>query len=301
MTSNQTINISKDNIYGKCDLKCAYNFQYNQSNSVATNNGISITLTYDKGNDSPVLFNNQKYFVSIITLYCPSIHLFNNSKANAELVIEHSPELGGEQLYVCIPIFQSYQSYQTSQASDNLTEIIQSVSNNAPSNGETTNLNMSNFNLNNFIPKKPFYNYTGQTGLVGQVIVFPLLEGISLNESSLESLTKIIQPLSLEISGGNLFFNQYGPNSDSSNNQGIYISCQPTGNSSEETEVTYTKSTIYDLDSIMNNPTTKLIFQILIGCILFILIFYTINFIFSYITIGSIKLPIFSLITDKKL
>jgi hypothetical protein len=299
MTSIQTINISKENIYGNCDLKCAYTFKYNSSNSIATNNGISINLTYDKGNTSPVLFNNQKYFVSNIIIYSPSIHLFNNSQAPAELVIEHLPELGGEHLYVCIPIVQSSQS---SEASNNLSEIIQSISNNAPSTGETTNLNMSNFNLTNFIPKKPFFNYTGQSGLIGQVIVFPLLEGIPLSKSLLENLAKIIQPSYMVITGGNLFFNHDGPNSSSSSNEGIYISCQPTGNSVEETDV-YTNSkstTSVDINSIINNPTTKTILQIIISCILFIIVFLIINFVFNYITSGSSKLPNFEFIVTKK-
>lgn len=272
-TNNQTINISKDNIYGKCDLKCSYNFDYTSSNTVATNNGISVSLTYDKGNKSPVIFNNKNYFVSTITLYSPSIHSFNGTLTKGELVIIHSPELGGDQLFVCIPIIQSSQS---TEASDNLTEIIQGVLNNAPSNGETTNINISDFNLNNFVPKKPYYNYTGLSGLVGQVIVFSQKEAIPLSETSITNLSKIIQPVIMDITGGNLFFNPDGPNSSNGNKEGIYISCQPTGNSIEETEVTYTNTTNYNL--FQSNQYTKIIVQLLIGCAIFIILFLIINY-----------------------
>jgi carbonic anhydrase len=273
---NQTINISKENIHGKCDLKCAYNYQYQQSNSVATNNGVSISFTYDKGNISPVVFNNQKYFVSNFTIYSPSLHSFNGSPAKAEIVIEHSPELGGEQLFVCIPIFSSSQS---TEATNILSEIIQTVSNNAPSNGETTNINIS---LQSFIPpKSPFYNYTGTgTSLQGQVIVFPLLEGIPLNQNSLDNLSKIIQPFPGGTTGGNLYFNLDGPNSSGTTNNGIYISCQPTGNSQEETNVTYTNTstTSYDFFGSFKNNTGV---QIIIACILFLLLFYCIRYFFT--------------------
>jgi hypothetical protein len=41
---NSPINISPQSITGKCDLKCAYNFDYPTTNLVATNNGTNITI-----------------------------------------------------------------------------------------------------------------------------------------------------------------------------------------------------------------------------------------------------------------
>jgi len=136
-SSNTKINISTENVYGDCDLKCSYSYKYHQSNLVATNNGVFISLSYDKGTTSPVVYNARKYFVSKINIYSPSLHRFNDNNVNAELVIEHAPEIGGELLYVCIPIIESTNS---SDSSNLLTEIIQSVVNNAPSVNETTNL-----------------------------------------------------------------------------------------------------------------------------------------------------------------
>ena len=287
----QTINISSQNIYGDCDLKCSYNFKYNQSNSVATNNGVFISLSYDKGTMSPVLYNNQKYNVSKINIYNPSLHTFNNNYVDAEFVIEHTPEMGGELLYTCIPIIESTNS---SDASNILSEIIQSVANNAPTLNESTNLNISNFNLDIFVPKKPFFSYTGSAGLIGQVIVFGINYAIPMNIKILTLLKQITTPYPLTISGGNVFFNKKGPNNVQIND-GIYISCQPTGSSNEETQVTYTtQSTNYNLGSIFNNPNYNSILQIIIGCILFILIFYSLNFAYNYFTSPSSKLPSFS-------
>ena len=293
MASNnqpQTINISSQNIYGNCDLKCSYNYTYNDSNSTATNNDVFISLTYDKGTTSPVIYNAQNYFVSKINIYSPSIHMFNDNLANGELVIEHAPEMGGNLLYVCIPIFESTNS---SDASNMLTEIIESVSNNAPSVNESTNLNISNFNLDVFVPTKPFFSYSGTTGLTGQVIVFGIKYAIPLNNGTLTNLAKIIKPYPITISGGNLFFNSKGPNSTQVNNNGIYISCQPTGSSEEETQVTYdNKNPVsYNMNSVFNNSTFSKIIQVFIGCIVFILIFLILNYGYNYLTSTPQKLP----------
>jgi len=280
-TNTNSINISSQNVSGPCDLKCSYNFKYNQSNSVATNNGVFLSFTYDKGSVTPVVYNTQNYYVTRINLYSPSLHKFDGNFVNAEFVIEHSPEIGGDLLYVCIPINSSTNS---SLASNTITQMIQSVANNAPGANETTNLNLSDFNLNNIVPNKPFFSYSGTQGLVGQIIVFGAINAIPLNSQILASLTKIIKPYPITIGGGEVFFNNKGPNtSKTTNSNGIYISCQPTGSSEEETHVTSNKNpTNYDLNSILNDPTTFLIVQIIIACVLFIILFFALNYGYNY-------------------
>jgi carbonic anhydrase len=291
-TPNPSINISSQNVYGNCDLKCSYNYQYNQSNSVATNNGLFLSLSYDKGTTSPVIYNTHNYYVSKINIYSPSLHSFEGKTVNAEFVIEHTPEIGGDLLYVCIPIIASTNS---TDASSVLSEIIQAVANNAPAMNESTNLNLSNFNLNTIVPKKPFFSYTGTKGLMGQVIVFANNNAIPLNDTILKKLSNIVKPYPITIDGGNLFFNSKGPNTTQVSKEGIYISCQPTGSSKEEIDVSYSKNNIdYNLSSILNNPTVVLILQTLVGCILFILVFYILNYGYNYFTSGStasLKLP----------
>lgn len=238
-TNTKTINITQQNIYGNCDLKCSYSFNYNPSNSVATNKSVYISLSYEKGTSSPVTYNNQKYYVSTVNIYNNSLHMFDGNFVSSEIIIEHTPDLGGDLLYVCIPIIKSQNN---SLASNTLAEIIKTVVSNAPAQGETTNLNMSNFNLNDIIPKKPFYAYTGTNGLQGQVIVFGLNYAIALSSTIIDSLNKIIKQYPITISGGNLFFNKIGPNSKTLSDDGIYISCQPTGSSKEEMQVSYSNS-----------------------------------------------------------
>ena len=285
--TTQNINISKQNISGKCDLKCSYNFKYSETNLTAKNNGILISLSPDTENIPPVTYNNQKYNVSKIAISIPSIHIFNGATAAAEILIEHIPVKGGSQLIVCVPIISSSES---STASNLITEVIQSVSSNAPASGETTNLAINGFTLQDIVPKKPFYSYTS-TSDNADYIVFDITNAIGLSSSTLTTLQQIIKPFPVPTPGGQLFFNSSGPNTTSIGD-GIYISCQPTGSSDEETAVEYDKNvTTYDFTDLTNNPTVKLIFQIIIGCLLFIVIFMAVSYGYSYIVNGETKMP----------
>jgi hypothetical protein len=205
------------------------------------------------------------------------IHSFNGNKVASEIIIEHVPDMGGDLLYICIPIISST---NTSDATLILSDIIQTVSTNAPNEGETCNLNISNLNLNNIVPKQPFFAYTGTSGLKGQIIVYGINYAIPLNESTLSILQKIIQIYPLALTGGQLFFNKVGPNNIQLND-GIYISCQPTGSSEEETQVSYNNSSKINNDfAPIFNKTMKII----IICILCVIIFTLLSFGYNYFT-----------------
>ena len=278
MTTNTSINISKSNIYGNCDLKCAYNFKYPETNLTATNQSVMIGFTFDTSNESPVLYNQQKYSVDTMMLVSPSIHIFNGATTNAELVITHTPVLGGNQLAVCIPISQSS---DLSTASNLITDLIQNVANNAPASNETTTINTSNFTLNSIVPKQPFYSYTGSTDNT-DYIVYDILDAINLSNTTLTSLSQIIQPYPLPTPGGNLFYNKLGPN-QTAVGEGLYISCQPTGSSEETTDVEYSKNPTQKFSFSFNQP----IIQALIACLVFILIWFLIAYGYSYISGNS--------------
>ena len=187
-STNSQININPQSVTGKCDLKCAYNFDYQTTNLVATNNGINITLKSDNQTSTPVTFNNNKYNVQEIMLCSPSLHLFNGSQTQAELVIIHAPQTGGQNLSVCIPIIQSGNA---SDATNLVTEIIQLVSPNSV--GEPITLNISNFTLNDIVPKKPFYNFNSNT-LGGNCIVYGKMFAIPLSQTTLTTLSSMLNP-----------------------------------------------------------------------------------------------------------
>lgn len=282
-----SINISIQNIYGKCDLKCAYNFKYQESNLTATNNGVMISLKYDKSSVPPVTYNNQNYIVSGINIVSPSLHVFEGNKANGEILIEHTPEKGGNTLIVCIPIVQSGDA---TMASNLITQVINGVSSRAPRNGETTNLVIQNFNLQNIVPLKPFFNYNYDTN---DYVVFGTNYGIGLSGNTLNRLKQIIKPFALPLPGNNLFYNSKGPNTTGSEvGDGIYISCQPTDVTEEKMNILVnTNTTNYDLSNIIKSEGFQVALLVLVSCFIFIVVFYLINYAYTYFTNTDIKIP----------
>lgn len=280
--SSENINISSTNVKGKCDNKCSYAFKYSESSSTAKNNGVLINLTYDSTSVPPVVYNSEKYIVENINIVSPSIHTFNNVSMPGEIIISHTPQSGGIPLKVCIPFTSSSES---SSASQIITDIINKVASNAPSEGDSTNLNM-NFSLQQIVPRKPFFVYTGEySGGNADWIVYGELEAIPLSSTTITTLQQIIQAFPIASPGGDLFYNSKGPISGLQLGDGIYISCQPTGSSEEETSVEYDKnSTSFDFSNIFENPTFKSIIIIIIGCLLLIIIFYGISIFYKYLT-----------------
>ena len=283
--STQNINISPRNIKGKCDLKCSYAFKYSESNSTAKNNGVLINLTYDSRSIPPVVYNNEKYVVENVTIVSPSIHTFNDNSMPGEIIITHNPQNGGNSLKVCIPFTSSSES---STAAQIISDIINKVSTNAPSQGDSTNLNMS-FSLQKIVPRKPFFVYSGGNA---DWIVYGQLDAIPLSSTTISTLQKIIKAFPIPTPGGDLFYNSKGPISGVQLGDGIYISCQPTGSSEEETAVEYDKNTqSFDFSNIFESPVFKLIIIIIIGCLIFIIIFYGLRSFYKYLTTDVQKLP----------
>lgn len=281
MSQQTTINIAPEKIYGKCDLKCAYDFKYTNTNLTATNMGVLIKLTCDNANVPPVTYNNLPYNVSTISIVAPSLHIFNGSQKPAEIIIQHTPKNGGDLLYVCIPITQSSDS---STATTLLSQVISSTAANAPAENETTNINISNFNLNDIVPKKPFYSYVGTGNYSGDIIVFGNQFSIPLNDSTLKSLSSIIKPWPISMTtNGNLFLNRSGPNVSGAKDGGIYISCQPTGSSEETMDVTNSLNSNNSIDGNVSFDFNVLIPYIMyiIIALVFVLLFWVVGVFFN--------------------
>lgn len=272
-TNNNNIDISKytagNNI---CDLKCAYNFDYPETNLVATNRGMLIAFAFDNNTATPVVYNQQKYSVASMMIVSPSLHFFNGnqtnptgSQTNAEIIINHTPTVSGSPLAVCIPIIQS--NY-TNDASNLITNLIQSVSNNANQERQQVNINTT-ITLNTIVPKKPFYSYTSADGTNTDYIVFDIVDAIALNSSTITSLQGMITPFPLPTPGNSLFYNKNGPN-NSNIGDGIYIKCNPVGASKDKVPVEYSKnSSSYDIFSGKGETAVKIILQILFVIFIF--------------------------------
>lgn len=281
------INIQK--VIGDCKLKCSYSFDYQNSSTIIKNEGFSITLSYDKANISPVIYNINKYEVESVKIYAPSIHNFNGSTTDAEIVIRHVPVVSGPPLVVAIPIIVSASS-TTSKASTTLSQIISITSLNANAKGQSTTTSSSNFNLNDFIiPKIPLYAYT-QTDSTNW-IVFDKDNAILLDKSSIDILTKIISPLpksQTQLIGPQLFYNKSGAVkglSGGSNGQ-IYIDCQPVSESEEKIELVQFKNPIsFNLDK-----SAIFIIQAIISCVIFIILLFGIYYGMKYLTKSTTRI-----------
>jgi len=278
------MNISPSNIIGTCSLKCAYSFSYPTSNATAVNNGTSINVSFDPSSTPPVKYNTASYVTNEMTIFSPSVHLFNGNTVAAEIVISHNPVLGGQPLYVCIPISGTG---VTNSASPILTQIINAVSSGAPSVNESTSQGIDQFSLDTIVPNSEYYSYTTSNNI--SVIIYNTNYSIGITPGTLAILQKMIQPypnptqLFPSVSG--MFVNPNGPSSSGGSGDGqIYIDCQPTGVSEDETNIQGTKVTPTRI--LINNDLGKLwpIFMFFLYAIICIVLIILLNKGIMYMT-----------------
>ena len=277
------MNISSTNISGTCSLKCFYSFNYSTSSTVtATNKGYTLKLTTERSRNAPVIFNDENYNVYEIDIVKPSLHLFNGTQANAELIINHTPVNGGNQLNVCIPIQVGSSS---NNASMFLQTIINAASTHAPAVNEQTNISVSDFTLNNIVPMKPFYSYINSSG--DSFIVYDVDNAIYISPDTVANLGRMLtqNPADhgIRYTGGyNLFINNGGPSNGNGDGSGeIYIDCKPTGNSEELTDVTNIRPSIKN-DFTFDNPFLLFIVYSLIT----VVVLYSVYFLILMMTGG---------------
>ena len=271
------IDISLSKITGKCDYKCSYSFHYNNSSCVATNRREYLKLSYDKSSSPPVLYNSSGYDVEEIRLYIPSLHSYSGTKTDGELVIVHTSNTGARPLLVCIPI----KSSNTSSVSALFFKtVIDTVADSAPSDGESTTVNIPRYNLTSIVPRKPFFSYSATepyqpcSSSVEYIVFDPLQASLNIMPATLKKLQSIIKSNPYTIKKGpNLFYNEKGVGQGAAGND-IYIDCQPVGSSDETTEtVTDMGGATMSFSDLLSNPLVKLV----LGSFLFIFILYVIK------------------------
>ena len=268
---------------GSCDERCAYSYQYDISTTcTATNVGQSIILGYDAGSTTPVLFNNIKYSITHLEIYSPSLHSYNNTLADAEIVITHTSQDTGSPLLVCIPITAGNDTNET--VSTILADIVAKP---LHSGDPSMAISLPNYNLNDIVPSKPFFYYISQTKNTN-VIVYSIGDSIKVNSDTLEALKTLVSPATsgtLQPSEESyLFFNHTGPKKTSggggmSDGQ-IYIDCSPTGNSqvSKDVEFKKTPSTKpYAFDLGLDSLMTPENIYMSIFVVIFVIMLYAIN------------------------
>jgi hypothetical protein len=185
---------------------------------------------YDGASD--VMFNSVSYNPVEIRLFKPSLHKFNGTNADAELVIVHTGTNGG--LLVCIPIGKSVGA-TSSMGSTMLESIIEGTKD-----GESVSLNLQNFNANHFIPKSGYYSYQGSL-LYGDCkrkelynyVVFPP-QSLKISVKMMNRLGNIIHDADVQAVSGDCYWNEKGTMNNGFAGEGqIYIDCQPTDDQGE--------------------------------------------------------------------
>jgi carbonic anhydrase len=276
------IDISISKITNNCSLKCSYRFKYNDSSCNATNRGEYISISYDKSSSPPVIYNAIGYDVQELRLYTPSLHSYNETKTDGELIVVHTSNTGSKPLLVCVPIKGNNTS---SDSALFFKTLIDTVASNAPAEGDYTAVNVTNFNLEILVPKKPFYSYSATepynpcTENVDYIVFSPVEASLDIMPESLKTLQSIIKgnPYSIK-TGAKLFYNEKGPSMGNSNGQ-IYIDCQPVGSSDDTVEIlTDTGIGNYELGNWLKNPFVKLFIASVIFIILLYGIKYSLNF-----------------------
>jgi hypothetical protein len=165
-------------------------------------------------------------------------------------------------------------------------------------------LNITNYTLENIIPRSPFFSYTN-TNDNAYYIVYGMTDAIFVDFYYIDIIQSIVTPyytnptyndtiVSPNITANiyPLFLNQTGATNLLTTNLSdeIYIDCQPTGSSNEQTNVT---------TSTTNEKPKESSVKFAIYVIFFIMVLVVIYMIFSYIThpdkknfsISSVKNP----------
>ncbi len=287
------MNISSRDVSGTCDTKCAYAFSYGEGTLVLHNHGTMLTLSVEDSSNK-VSFNDRAYKVSSAMVVSPSLHRFDDELAAAELIVEHAPDRGGASLYVCVPLVQSY---ETSAAGVAMSSLVHWAADNASEEGDSFNTHDSSFTLKTFVPRKPYYVYTTPAG---QYVVFGVLDGVPMSSADVRLLRQLVSPYAGSTgasSSTKVFYNATGPTAGIALGDGLYISCQPTGSTREETAVMYDRRASAGKD--WSGITGGQVAAWVVGVALFGLCLYWLNVLFVKLDGGNVlSVPLSSLFTS---
>ena len=142
---------------------CVYDVDMCSGASVVISDDRShLSVNCNGGSKSTISFYGTVYMPSEIRIYSPSLHTYNGSSADAEIIIVHTPNSNAKTdgLIVSIPVSLAGSG---SSVNPDLTAIIQAANS---INVSTLALNSSapinyDVNANNFIPDNPYYVYYG--------------------------------------------------------------------------------------------------------------------------------------------
>jgi len=278
----------------KCTSDCDLSFDYQVTNLVAENDGSMILLQIDPVKTPPVVFNKVKFTPIYGMLMCMDkdtpVSTLNGVNPSAMIWIIHIFNDGNGHnsvLIMMIPIIESSDNQTTS--SQILTDIINQTCLKAPKIRDNSKIAISDFSFQSIFPtNSPFFVWRDNNG--ASSIIFE--NAIAIDKSVLDNLNKIIPPQPFK--GGDTSQTKiyYNPNGASTialiKDEEIYIDCQPVSTSKESIEYVTKNPFNNDLSTILNDPTTLLILQIILSSVVFIVIYFILSKGFQYMTTGKI-------------
>ena len=245
-TATSPINISKS--AKNCTSICNYQYSYGLSDCQLTNKGDYLSIITSQSGNS-VSFNNTMYSLTGCRLYRPSLHTYNGSHAEAELILVHGGT-GGKNLLVCIPVVSGSGSSQTANFFNAFVPLAPQTK------GGKASVNVNNWSLNTVIPKAGYYFYQATapfppcTGSFN-FVVFDKTSPAYIAASDLPHLEAVITAQTYVVQSAistGLFYNRSGTISGSSdaanketfasgsNDSEIYIDCRPVGQEDDDDE-----------------------------------------------------------------
>jgi len=264
--SDSPINISTTANVLSCEIFCAYMHQYKDSACTVTQFPTYLKLSYDATTSAAVTFNKEGYNVREINIYAPSIHTYNGSPADAEMLIIHDG--AGKKLIVSIPLVQSNGAAKSATILDNIITKFSSTFDKTKTN-DSQLVNVPNYNLENFIPSAPYFFYMGGApfspcdGQYSFLVFDKTKSPVTISSATLATLTGLITPSGIKaVARSDYYYNSSGPNvkPGSGKKDEIYIECNPTG---EDGEILYQKppstlgpdiNSALSMDNLMKNP-----------------------------------------------
>ena len=189
---NDSVNIQDTIIQGYCKNKCKLRYNYPEINSACvskissdsqlenkassptesspvnststtntdTNENNYLSLTFNETKPTPsVSFNGLGYNETEMRIYAPSLHLFNNKRADIEVCIYHQQVSGlPEKLLICIPFMKQTTKTSRKELSE-AAKVIENLMDTAGGCGFTPKIIASAFSLNTLLPSKPYFYY----------------------------------------------------------------------------------------------------------------------------------------------
>ena len=266
INSDSPINISTTANVLSCEIFCAYMHQYKDSACTVTQFPTYLKLSYDATTSAAVTFNKEGYNVREINIYAPSIHMYNGSPADAEMLIIHDG--AGKKLIVSLPLVQSNGAAKSATILDNIITKFSSTFDKTKTN-DSQLVNVENYNLENFIPSAPYFFYMGGApfspcdGQYSFLVFDKTKSPVTISSATLATLTGLITPSGIKaVARSDYYYNSSGPNvkPGSGKKDEIYIECNPTG---EDGEILYQTppstlgpdmNSALSMDNLMKNP-----------------------------------------------